>query len=353
MFEGEINLYVIAGDPLTLIDTGIGTPEALAALEAGLAGARPVDRSDRPDRAHAQARRPHRPGRDIHDRCGAHGVCPRGRLGRRDQSRRAARASSFRWCASGCAISTRPRPTSKTWRKFLGHGKRFARADAGRKAARRPDACRSTASDLEVIHTPGHTQGSISLRYGRHLFSGDHVLPTISPNIGAGELRRSGMMRRFLDSLDRVANYSPTTWSCCPGTASRFRTWPSAAASCERTTDSASRRFSRSLRGRRPKTVYEVARALWTKLPGYHLALGTAEVNAHLEKSVEDGAVREEDGRFSYRLDCAPGRLRTEQTCRAVVLVLSLTTTRPAEVATRPAWSAQAAWSWAAAGPVR
>ncbi len=36
MFEGELNLYVIAGDPLTLVDTGIGTPEALAALEAGL-----------------------------------------------------------------------------------------------------------------------------------------------------------------------------------------------------------------------------------------------------------------------------------------------------------------------------
>ena len=36
MFEGLINLYVIAGDPLTVIDTGIGTPEALIALEQGL-----------------------------------------------------------------------------------------------------------------------------------------------------------------------------------------------------------------------------------------------------------------------------------------------------------------------------
>src|SRR5262245_33843218 len=36
MFEGELNLYAIAGDPLTLVDTGIGTPEALVALEKGL-----------------------------------------------------------------------------------------------------------------------------------------------------------------------------------------------------------------------------------------------------------------------------------------------------------------------------
>ena len=39
MFEGELNMYVIAGDPLTLVDTGIGTPEALAAKFPQLRGA--------------------------------------------------------------------------------------------------------------------------------------------------------------------------------------------------------------------------------------------------------------------------------------------------------------------------
>jgi hypothetical protein len=42
-----------------------------------------------------------------------------------------------------------------------------------------------------------------------------------------------------------------------------------------------------------------VAKSLWARLPGYHLTLGTAEVNSHLEKAVEDGTVRNEDGRFS------------------------------------------------------
>jgi hypothetical protein len=42
-----------------------------------------------------------------------------------------------------------------------------------------------------------------------------------------------------------------------------------------------------------------VARSLWPKLPGYHLVLGTAEVNAHLEKSVEDQEVSEAEGRFA------------------------------------------------------
>ena len=46
---------------------------------------------------------------------------------------------------------------------------------------------------LEVIHTPGHTMGSICLRYGSYVFTGDHVLPDISPNVGIGELHLSGM----------------------------------------------------------------------------------------------------------------------------------------------------------------
>ena len=52
------------------------------------------------------------------------------------------------------------------------------------------------------------------------------------------------------------------------------------------------------LRSGGDKTVYEIAHSLWPKLPGYHLVLGTSEVNASLEKSIDDGAVRHEAGRY-------------------------------------------------------
>ena len=100
--------------------------------------------------------------------------------------------------------------------KFLGHGKRFARETPAEKL-RDGQKLQVDGHDLEVIHTPGHTQGSICLRYGKSLFSGDHVLPTISPNIGAGEMRRSGMMQRFLDSLDRIARYEAEGVTVYPG----------------------------------------------------------------------------------------------------------------------------------------
>ena len=127
------------------------------------------------------------------------------------------------------------------------------------------------------------------------------MLPTISPNIGAGEMRRTGMMRRFLDSLDRVAALPVRR----PGRAARprpavFEPGRARRRAQSSITASASRRFwTCSCAADGPLTVYEIARTLWPKLPGYHLGLGTNEVNSHLEKSVEDGDVREEDGRFS------------------------------------------------------
>jgi glyoxylase-like metal-dependent hydrolase (beta-lactamase superfamily II) len=181
--------------------------------------------------------------------------------------------------------------------RLLGQGQRYAKQTIAEKLQDGQALCVSGQA-LEVIHTPGHTQGSISLRYGRYLFSGDHVLPTISPNIGAGELRRRGMMRHFLNSLDRIAAYQAEDVVVLPGHGAAFA---NLAERCGQLRTHHGQRESaiiEILRHGGPKTVYEVARSLWPKLPGYHLVLGTAEVNAHLEKAVEDQTVRETNGRF-------------------------------------------------------
>ena len=62
---------------------------------------------------------------------------------------------------------------------------------------------------LRVIHTPGHSPGHVCLHLedsGR-LFTGDHVLPKITPNIGlyAFEEADANPLADFLDSLARVA----------------------------------------------------------------------------------------------------------------------------------------------------
>jgi glyoxylase-like metal-dependent hydrolase (beta-lactamase superfamily II) len=60
---------------------------------------------------------------------------------------------------------------------------------------------------LDVVHTPGHTQGHVCLydAPARLLFSGDHVLPRISPNVGYHPLSSEDPLADFLASLEKVA----------------------------------------------------------------------------------------------------------------------------------------------------
>jgi glyoxylase-like metal-dependent hydrolase (beta-lactamase superfamily II) len=61
---------------------------------------------------------------------------------------------------------------------------------------------------VEAIHTPGHTSGHMNFydRANGLLFTGDHVLPHITPSIGH-ELEGSDLpLQDFLDSLARVRN---------------------------------------------------------------------------------------------------------------------------------------------------
>jgi glyoxylase-like metal-dependent hydrolase (beta-lactamase superfamily II) len=296
MFEGAINLYVIAGDPLTLIDTGIGTSEALAALEAGLA-AHGLSLEDVAQVVLTHKHADHMGlARDIHDRAGARvfvheddwdGVT---NLDRRHEEFIPTVCGRLR------AFHT-PENVIDNLVKFLGHGKRFARQTPAEKLVD-GQTLSVSGQDLQVVHTPGHTQGSISLRFGRYLFSGDHVLPTISPNIGAGELRRSGMMRRFLDSLDRVARLQSADLVVLPGHGNPFSNLAERCAELKAHHGQRETAILEILNSGQSMTVFEIAHKLWSKLPGYHLVLGMAEVNSHLEKSLDENLVRLEDGRY-------------------------------------------------------
>lgn len=63
---------------------------------------------------------------------------------------------------------------------------------------------------FEVIETPGHTPGHLALwePASRLLFSGDHVLFIISPNLGLFLPDGDGV-QAYLDSLDKVAALAP------------------------------------------------------------------------------------------------------------------------------------------------
>lgn len=66
---------------------------------------------------------------------------------------------------------------------------------------------------LEVVPTPGHTQGHVVFRDADAglLFAGDHVLPHITPSIGFEPVPMVSPLRDFLRSLDALRRLPDTT----------------------------------------------------------------------------------------------------------------------------------------------
>jgi glyoxylase-like metal-dependent hydrolase (beta-lactamase superfamily II) len=64
---------------------------------------------------------------------------------------------------------------------------------------------------LRAVHTPGHTPGHLCFdeERTRLFFSGDHVLPRISPNISSTPGGTADPLRNFLDSLAGVRDLAP------------------------------------------------------------------------------------------------------------------------------------------------
>jgi glyoxylase-like metal-dependent hydrolase (beta-lactamase superfamily II) len=296
LFEGDVNLYAIADEPLTLIDTGIGTPDALRALELGL-----LEHGLRLE--------------DVRQVVLTHKHADHIGLAREIRERSGATVSIHEddWdnvvhldarheefiplvCKHLKAYGT-PQPEIDA---LTGPMKRFNRLARPVEAERLADGQRLPLgrNGLEVVHTPGHTQGSICLRYGRHLFTGDHVLPTISPNIGAGELRRSGMLRRYLDSLDRIARLQADDLVALPGHGAPFTDLAGRVAELKAHHAEREEAILAIVRGGGALTVYEVALQLFGPLPSYHLMLGTAEAQSHLEKLATEGRLTLQDGRY-------------------------------------------------------
>ena len=65
---------------------------------------------------------------------------------------------------------------------------------------------------LEVLHTPGHTPGSLCYRYGKHLFSGDTLFPG-----GPGRTRTPADLDIILGSIKGRLLPLPDSTAICPG----------------------------------------------------------------------------------------------------------------------------------------
>ncbi|MGX4695423.1 MBL fold metallo-hydrolase [Streptomyces sp. JNUCC 63] len=141
--------------------------------------------------------------------------------------------------------------------------------------------------DLRAVWTPGHTPGHLCLYEPGHrlLFSGDHVLPRITPVVGMHPAQESDPLAEFMASLDAVAALD--TQVVLPA---HERVFTDAAERVAELKDHHARRLAEVcdlVAAGAGRTAWEVARLLtWSRPLGEVTAptrrLALAETQAHL-----------------------------------------------------------------------
>jgi glyoxylase-like metal-dependent hydrolase (beta-lactamase superfamily II) len=307
---GSVNAWLLKGAPLTLIDTGPRNPEALAALEAGLAG-------------HGVALE------DLELILGTHHHLDHVGLIATIQSRSRARVGVLEPLADyGADYEARTRSDRTFSRALMAtHGvpeeliadnEGFweyisSNSESFRTDVRltEGDVIRAGGRDLRVVARPGHsTTDTLFVDDERgHAYVGDHVLARISSNTeiypgpGDHEMRPRARLA-YLESLRRTAEMPlKKLFTGHGGTVTRH------ADLIRARLDEHERRSQRivAVLDKGPRTAYGVAEQLWpTRLVHEQPLLVLWEVLGHADLLVRAGVLDErhtDDGRSFFTRD--------------------------------------------------
>jgi glyoxylase-like metal-dependent hydrolase (beta-lactamase superfamily II) len=165
---------------------------------------------------------------------------------------------------------------------------------------------------LEVRWTPGHTPGHIVLwePARRLLFTGDHVLPDLAPNVGIEPGWLDDPLRAYTESLEALAQTKEVTG--LPGHGEPFDPAPRAAALLEH-----QRARSAAILeavGAGAPDAYAIARRLWAAdtwagFSPYIRTNAIRTVSAHLARLFADGKVETGPVTWQFRLAARPVHL--------------------------------------------
>ncbi|MEU3020515.1 MBL fold metallo-hydrolase [Nocardiopsis sp. NPDC007018] len=171
--------------------------------------------------------------------------------------------------------------------------------------------------DLRAVWTPGHTPGHLCLRLaGRELlFTGDHVLPRITPHVGQFPLdsAEGDPLGDFLASQDRIGRLPGADHLLClPSHESRFSGLPRRA---REIVDHHEERLEgmTALLGQGPATLWELTSRLewrrpWADMRPLARHMAASETAAHLRLLEERGRARREGPTDRPRWACViPG----------------------------------------------
>lgn len=140
---------------------------------------------------------------------------------------------------------------------------------------------------LTVLHTPGHTSGSICLvdETDRVVFTGDHVLPDVYPGIGLGGASQGNPIGDYLASLDRLRPYDD--FEGLPGHGRRFSPLGERRARIDAHHRRRTAEVATALDALDRPTVWEVAEQQrwsggWDRMADYRLASALAQTEWHV-----------------------------------------------------------------------
>jgi glyoxylase-like metal-dependent hydrolase (beta-lactamase superfamily II) len=303
-YIGPVNVYLIKEDPITIIDTGPKTKEAIEALRAGLrqAGLNVGDiRRIVLTHAHedhcglARSLRDEAKNADVfvHNWETGHRT---GRLEHDDSLRLLMRAGV-------------PEAELRAMRELYDHVRQYADALEDDQCTELTDEAELEfeTGALRVIHTPGHTPGSCSFlrEADRTVIAGDCVLKRVTPNpvISPDPIdpsRRFRSLAEYLVSLARVRSFAPTL--VYGGHGEPIHDY-----------EELFNRYLRAINERQatvlrlvPKTgatAWEVSRKMFPDADDVHRFLAVSEAVAHLDHAHSEGKIALEmsDGREIYR----------------------------------------------------
>jgi glyoxylase-like metal-dependent hydrolase (beta-lactamase superfamily II) len=158
--------------------------------------------------------------------------------------------------------------------------------------------------DLQCIWTPGHSPGHVCFwsRSRAMLFSGDHLLPRITPNISFHSQQHPNPLGDFLDSLAKVAKLSEEgTEDVLPAHQWRFRGLLARAQEIGEHHEARMREVLAILRDQGQATPWEITVKLhwsrpWEEIAPYMQRAACGETMAHLIVLELRGLVKRRSG---------------------------------------------------------
>jgi len=294
-YIGPVNVYLIAEDPVTLIDTGPKTKEAAAALREGLRNAGFLTADIRRivlTHAHedhcglAKSLRDEAKNAEVlvHDWETGH------RIGRLEHEEH--RALLVRAGVSDNEIAGMRR----IYEHVRLYGDSFAEGEY--RALTDNEELQFASGSLKVVHTPGHTPGSCSFvrEADRTVIAGDCVLKRITPNPVLSPdpidpAKRFHSLAEYLVSLARLRTFAPTLVHGGHGDSVNDY-------------DELFNRYVRAIQQRQNQVIgllpksgasaWEISRALFPETDDVHRFLAVSEAVAHLDLAHSEGKIEME-----------------------------------------------------------